>query len=381
MNLPRIARREHLDRQVALRAEAERRGWPGVVVLGRGGNTFDRHGDLMYLTGHYQAFVNVPDLPPYWSGRAHAVLVLPVDGDAVLLCSAPDVDPDVAIDDVRVTSRLADDAASLMHALGGGGFSGFDTVPHTIARDLPLELYEPAERTIEALRRRKSPTEQQLLRHACGVGSRAVDALMAAASPGALVADVVSRASAVVVGGGAVLYSASLSTGARIASFTGRPFPGFDPDHRFQAGEPARLDLSLVYEGYYCDLARSWVVGGNDLHPLADKIATAIRHALDIVVAAAAPGVTAGELARLGASALPDWVSAEYPVHWGHGLGMGWEGPWLLPDSEEVIDAGCTLAIERTASKEGVVMAGEHDVLVTEAGPEILTSAGWRGGA
>src|SRR6185437_5483055 len=98
-----------------------RRGWPGVVVLARGGNTYDRHGDLMYLTGHYQAFVNVPDRAPYWSGRAHAVLVLPVDGDAVLLCSAPDLDSAIAVDDVRVTSTLGADAAALMRALGGGG--------------------------------------------------------------------------------------------------------------------------------------------------------------------------------------------------------------------------------------------------------------------
>jgi Xaa-Pro dipeptidase len=379
MDLPRIARSEHRARQAALRAEAERRGWPGIVVIARGGNTYDRHGDLMYLTGHYQAFVNVPDRPPLWSGRAHAALVLPVDGEPILLCSAPDVDSGVAVDDVRVTSMLAHHAGVLMRELGGGGFSGFDTVPHTIARELPLDLFEPAEAAVEALRRRKSTAEQGLLRYACQLASEAVDALMAAAAPDAAAAEAVARAAAVVVGGGAMLYSASLSSGARIASFTGKPFPGFDPRHRFQTADPVRLDLSLVYEGYYADLARSWVVGGSGLNPAADRLIAAVRTALDAAVSGARSGATAGELARLGAAAMPDWASAEYPVHWGHGLGMGWEGPWLLTDSDEVIESGFTLAIERSARVDGLVMAGEHDVLVTDDAPVVLTSAGWHG--
>jgi Xaa-Pro aminopeptidase len=305
--------------------------------------------------------------------------VLAVDGEAVLLCSAPDLDPGIAVDDVRVTSTLGDDAAALMRALGGGGFSGFDTVPHSIARGLPLELFEPAEPVIEALRRRKSPAEQDLLRYACRLGSEAVDALMAAAAPGAIAAAAVSQAAEVIVGGGAMPYCASLSSGERIEHLTGRPFPGFDPTRPFERADPVRLDLSLVYEGYYCDLARAWVVGGNGSNARAAELVAAVRQALDAVVAAARPGATAGHLARVGAAALPEWARAEYPVHWGHGLGMGWEGPWLLPDSDEVIEAGYTLAIERSARADGLVMAGEHDVLVTEDGPEVLTSAGWDG--
>jgi Xaa-Pro dipeptidase len=217
----------------------------------------------------------------------------------------------------------------------------------------------------------------RVIRHACRLGSEAVAALMRAASPGASAAEAAAAAARVVVGGGAMVYCVSLSSGARITNFTGRPFPGFDPDHCFRTGEPTRLDLSLVYEGYYCDLARSWVIGGGDRNPAAAELVAAVRTALDEAVAAARPGATAGDVACAGIAALPASVSAEYPIHWGHGLGMGWEGPWLLPDSAEPIEEGFTLAIERSGRTGEIVMAGEHDVLVTRDGPEVLTSSPW----
>src|SRR6188472_1645872 len=85
---PRISREEYSERQHRARELAERAGASGVVVIGRGGGTYDRHGDLWYLTGHYQTFPYLHDRPPLWSGRAHAVLVLPVEGESLLICSA-----------------------------------------------------------------------------------------------------------------------------------------------------------------------------------------------------------------------------------------------------------------------------------------------------
>jgi hypothetical protein len=50
LSIPRV---EFIARQERLREIVEERGWPGIAVLGRGGGAYDRHGNLMYLSGHY----------------------------------------------------------------------------------------------------------------------------------------------------------------------------------------------------------------------------------------------------------------------------------------------------------------------------------------
>ena len=369
-----ISRAELLARQQRLRAAAEERGWPGVAVLGRGGGTYDRHGDLMYLSGHYQSFVHLPDRAPLWSGRSHALLVVPVEGRTRLLCSAPDFDTGLAVDDVAASGEFARDAARLLEELGGGGFSGWDVAPASLARALPLERFEPAEPVIEALRRRKSPAEQALLRRNCVIGTEAVEALMAAAVPGATEGEAVAAGVEVVACYGGRIAGIDLSAGDRII---GRPFPGYWAEHKLEPGDLARLDLAFVVDGYYCDFGRSWVVGGPDLNPDAAELIAVVRTGLDAAVAAAVPGATAGALARAGSAALPDWVETGYPPHWGHGLGLGWEGPMLLADSDEPIEEGYTLAVEVILRARALTAGGEYDILVTAAGPEVLTPAHW----
>lgn len=375
---PRIRSDEFRDRRDRLISLAAERHWPGVAVLGRGGGTYDRHGDLMYLTGHYQGFVHLRDRPPLWSGRSHALLTLPVKGEPVLLCSAPGLDPAVDLADVRVTASFPRDAAALLRRLGGGGFSGFDVAPVGWARTLPLDRFEPAEDVIESIRRRKSVAEIELLRYACGLGSDAMAALIDGVVPGVREAEAVALCLDPVVRGGAVPYGVSLATGDAVAPAAGgRPFPGYRHERRVGNGDPVTVDLSIVYEGYYCDFARSWVVGGPGLNPAMDELVDALEHALDAAVSAAVSGSPASAIATAGAAALPPTVLPSYPRHWGHGLGMGWEGPFLLPDNGEVIDEGMTLAIERGVVSGDLTAYGEHDVLVTATGAEVLTQSGW----
>jgi Xaa-Pro aminopeptidase len=374
---PSIPRGELLTRQALLRDVARERGWPGVAVLGRGGGTYDRHGDLMYLSGHYQSFVHLPDRPPLWSGRSHALLVIPLEGPTRLLCSAPEFDPDIAVDDAVATGEFARDAAIILDELGGGGFSGWDVAPFTLARKLPLTKFEPAEPSIEALRRRKSPAEQALLRHNGAVGTQAVEAIMGAAVPGATEGDAVAAGLAVVARHGGAVAAMTLSAGDRIESFTGRPFPGYRAERELVRGELARLDLAFVIEGYYCDFGRSWVVGGSGENLPAERLIAAVRGGLEAAVNAARVGASAGAVARAGTAALPDWAETGYPPHWGHGLGMGWEGPMLLPENDEPLEEGFALAIEVVVRAAGLAAGGEYNVLVTVDAPEILTPAAW----
>jgi Xaa-Pro aminopeptidase len=375
---PRISSQEFRDRRARLAELAELREWPGVAVLGRGGGTFDRHGDLMYLSGHYQGFVHLPDRPPRWSGRSHALLVMPVDGEPTLLCSAPGVDPVVDLADVRVTTEFPRDAGALLAQLGGGGFSGLDVAPISWARAFPLDRFEPAEATIESLRRRKSGAEIELLRYACNIGSDAMAALIVNLAPGARESDAVAQCVDAAVLGGAVPYGVSLTAGTAQTRGPGaRPFPGYRHDHRVQQGDPASADMTIVYEGYYCDFARSWVVGGRGLTPAMDELIDDLAGALDAAVAAAMPGSPASGIPAAGVGELRANAKPSYPHHWGHGLGMGWEGPFLIPENDETLAEDMTLAVELGLAAGGLTAYGEHDILLTAAGPELLTQSGW----
>jgi len=375
---PCISREEILDRQVALRSLCTEHGWPALAVAGRSAGTFDRHADLMWSCGHYETFVGLHDEPPRWSGRAHAVLVVRADGPTVLLCPTAELGDDVVTDDVRVArTDFAAEAAALFAEQRVAALAGADAIPWSLGRRMQLDGLADAHPALERLRRRKSPGELAVLRHACAIGTRAVDALVAAAVPGAMEGDALAAAAGVVLGAGAALYVHTLSVGDRNEHYAGRPLPGFRAERRMEAGEPARLDLVLVYEGYMCDFGRSWVVGGRDANPAYAEQVDGLRAALREAAAAAADGAVAGDVAGAGARALPPELEPAYPPHWGHGLGMGWDGPWLLPASCEPLQAGMTLAIETTLRGPAGVVAGEEDVLVGAGGAEVLTPAAW----
>jgi Xaa-Pro aminopeptidase len=306
------------------------------------------------------------------------MLALPVAGEPVLVCSAPEVSPELDITDVRVAvGDFAAQCAALMKPMAGGGLVGLDALPTPVGVALPIGDFEPADDVLEGLRRRKSPDEQAILREACRIGTAAVDAVIATAVPGATEGEAIAEAAAIACAAGAAPYLVAFATGDRASSYTGRPLPGWRAERELAAGEPARLDLVIVLEGYYCDFGRSWVIGGTAPGDPLGLLVAALRDSLDTAVAAAVPGAPAGAVARAGSAAVPEGVTMSYPPHWGHGLGLGWEGPWLLPDNDEELQDGYALAIEIALSHGGHTLAAEHDVLIGPHGAELLTPAGW----
>ena len=88
-----ISADEFAQRRAKATDAARERGLKGLMVCARGGGSVDRYGDVMYLSNFYTAFPFIPDRQPDWSARAHAFVLLPVDGPAAL----------------RQTSKIADD--------------------------------------------------------------------------------------------------------------------------------------------------------------------------------------------------------------------------------------------------------------------------------
>lgn len=384
---------EYRARQARLAAALAEGGYRGAVVVSRGGFTVDRASDVLYLTGHYQAYVYLPDEPPHWSGRAHTIFLLRTDGENCLLLSTPEYDPE------RITAGafahgadFAAEAIARMRALGLAegriALIGSDVLPTRMWRRLSAELpgvaWADADEVVAAHRRIKSPAECALIRRVTAINRRAVTGFAEALRPGRRESDAVAAAEAIALAEGAGVYYAAASSGEMSWAYASSPQPGFSR-RVLKAGDLVRLDLCIVADGYYSDFGRTFVVGapGAGQRRLLDTL----HAALDRTIAAIRPGRSAAEivaagdrgLAELGVAldepARPGQIAASYPAHWGHGLGLGWERPWMVADETLAVEEGMYLAIERALTLDGVgTVAAEQNLLVGSKGVELLTA-------
>jgi Xaa-Pro aminopeptidase len=374
---------EYRERQDRLREAGRARGLEAIVAFSRGGGTHDRVGDALWLAGLAAAQPFVPDLPGHWRAAGHVAVIVPMDGPATAVIETDELQAQPVVDRVIVSGDVI---AAVAEEVGAGrvGVLGADVLPASWWDAIPARL-EPADEIAWRLRRVKSPAERQLLRAAGALGARAVSAALAAAVPGASEATVAAALFETVVGEGGAVYDIVVSSGE--ASGTLGPSGGAAGAARWttrplRAGELLRLDTYGSLGGYWFDFARSLVVGGEPA-PEQAELLDALRSSVQAGIEMLRPGVRLADVARrcervLAESAhvsrhgVPDHTMSGF---WGHGLGVGWEPPWIGPDSDEVVAPGMCLAVERRAAVPGLGGAQyEDDVLVGADGPEVLTA-------
>jgi Xaa-Pro dipeptidase len=368
-------------------------GLRGALVVSRGGGTYDRHGDVRYLTGHYQPFVYLPENPPSWSGRSHTVFVIAADGRGVLCVSVPGEygHGPLAAEDVRVGEDFIEVVIGAARDLGLDrgrvGLVGLDVLPGNLWDRLragsPATAFEGIDDELGALRRRKSPAEQEAIRAAAAVGRRGVSAYLDALAPGVTEAEAVAAAVGSVTRDGGGIYLVAASSGDATWSYTTQPLPGFGT-RELVRGDLTRFDLVCVVDGYLSDFGRSATVGQPTDAQV--RLLGALHGGLDAAIAAIRVGAAVTDVIAAGDAALrdagvvldpqePGDLHAGYPPHWGHGLGMGWERPWFIESEDLVIEGDTYLAIERAVCLEGVGTASaEQTLLVHEDGIEVLTA-------
>jgi Xaa-Pro aminopeptidase len=93
--------------------------------------------------------------------------------------------------------------------------------------------------------------------------------------------------------------------------------------------------------------------------------------------AAIRPGALAGDVATAG---LRCQAELGIPVSGvfsglGHGVGMGWDVPWLNPGDPTPLVPGMVLCLEKTLVRDGWLGDFEETVLVTPDGAETITDA------
>ena len=351
-----VPREEFLERQDSARARAAEASLDGLVVYSRGGGAVDMHAEVFYLTNHYSPHPYFGDHQGLGTARSHAVLVLPVDGPAILVVDGPWWRPDLVVaDDVRPASDIG---AAVGKALRDAGLVDsriglVGTSFMSAAAYLGLQRHAGrrtslvvADMLVEELRRVKSPAELEILRCGALIGSRAVDAMMDAVREGNREVDAVRAAADVIVGSGAVMYDMPTTSGRLAHHFLWSRLPTYDSHRSLQRGDWFHADCYGAYGGYLWDFGRTTVVGGDpgdDQLTVLEASVGLVEHLAEIVK----PGVTAGEVHRQGmqwlseaAAGTPLAVSEDESPVLGHGLGLGWESPWLRPDEDVVLESG-----------------------------------------
>jgi Xaa-Pro aminopeptidase len=273
------------------------------------------------------------------------------------------------------------------------GVSGLNVMSARVHRQL-LELLPEAELVdaddlVEGLRVLKSRFELQKMRAAAEVGSAVVAAIMECAlSPGASEAQAVAAGYAIGIAGGVAFFDTAVASGPYSNYFTFGHLPSWS-GRVLEGGELFHADSYGAVEGYLFDFGRTCVVGG-DASAEQEALLDAAVEAVEQGIAAIRPGIKASAvfdavnayLRREGfaidGSASMETASAlsiGFPPH-GHGLGLGWEWPWLLPTEERELQVGMCLAVEAMPTRAGIGSTYfEQDVIVTEDGAELLTTA------
>jgi Xaa-Pro aminopeptidase len=323
--------------------------------------------------------------------RSHGVLVLPVDGPSILVMDVPWWRSDLVVaDEIRTGNDVVDRAAAAMRSAGlAAGRVGLVGASHMTAAaylglraELPhLELIRTDD-LVESLRVHKSPAEVEAMRAAIALGCDAVDAAMRAVAPGTTEADCVAEAAAVIARGGGVLYDAACASAGQAHNFTWARMPSSSL-RPLDVGDTFHMDCYGAFGGYFWDFGRTRIAGDQPSEVQRDLVEEAIR-IVDAICAAIRPGITASEVYRVGEAVMAESdVLRRIPVEEGdtegfpavgHGIGLGWEKPWLTPTDGTVLEPGMTIAVETLIGHPS--MGGgfhEENGVVTDSGFEVLT--------
>lgn len=396
---PKIPRAEYAARRDNLRADAAAAELDGVIAWSMGGSTLDRFANVFYLTNHYQPCCVLPDSPPLWTGFGHAGLVVPVEGPAALIVDQPDWRTDfVECDEVVVSRDVYRGVAGAVRASGleGKRIGLTDEERMTVAAhralvdQLPGTTFERADDLLMRRRMVKSDAEIEMMRFASLVGVEVMRAMMTSAAEGVTDGAVVAAGFQMACQLGAQPYDFAMASGPEDGHLWWARLPSWNWRRHYERGDIVHPDIYGAVDGYFYDFVRSLVVGGDPSAPQLELLEAGIG-CIHAAASAALPGNEARDVYAAGRRYLSDVgldhaddprdgvvdLSTEVLESIGHGLGLGWEEPWLTPQSDVVLDSGMVLAIEQHVSRRGVgTIRYEEVVLVRdEGGPEILTSA------
>jgi len=204
------------------------------------------------------------------------------------------------------------------------------------------------------------------MRKACDISVKAYDRCLPLLKPGMTRREIADR-----------LYISMIEEGAHPRH------PGFlmlnsstrYDERRYNKGDRMVADFGACYEGYYGDVTRMTIFGQpTDEHKKDHETACDV---IDLCFESMQPGTPIAEVSRVANRELikRGYQAVDSPKRIGHGIGMARAEPPSLNEVEtELYRAGMVLALEPKVRSEKSAVHLEEDVLITEEGPEFLTT-------
>lgn len=227
----------------------------------------------------------------------------------------------------------------------------------------------PDEDALDTLRARKCSQELALLRHAIRLTHDARDEVAAALTPGVTEEDVATKLTR-------ALSARSGEPSWALAQFgPSSSVPHGDASKRkLQTGDVVLLDCGTSFGGYQGDITRTFVFDGEPSGEVR-KVFQTVKKAHDAAVEAAGPGVPCEEVDAAARKVIEKAGYGKFFTHrTGHGLGMEvHEHPYLVKGNRRRLAPGNVVTVEPGVYlPERFGARHENDILVTEAGAEIL---------
>jgi Xaa-Pro dipeptidase len=222
---------------------------------------------------------------------------------------------------------------------------------------------------LTGMRRRKDPDEIESMRAVTRLTEAGYAAAKSQIEPGMTEYQMFSIIQEAIISaaGTAVELRGDFACGTRAIRGGGPP-----TDRRVEKGDLYILDLFPIYEGYTCDLCRTFCAG----KPTAEQqeVWAHVLKAHDVAQRLIRPGAPA----RAVYEGLCDHLhtlpigAGSFWHHAGHGVGMeGWEQPWLNAGTDQTFVEGEVIACEPALYEErlrgGIRL--EHNYVVTANGP------------
>lgn len=242
----------------------------------------------------------------------------------------------------------------------------------------------PTDRLVERARIKKDRFELELLRKAGGLVAELVPRVLAFLRPGRSEREIAGEIDWLLRRAGfeRPAFDTIVASGPHSALPHHRP-----GDRTLGPGDLVLLDFGGVYDGYCVDLTRTVALG--EPEPWARELAEAVAAAHAAALGAIRPGTRPSEVDEAARTLLHARGLGEYFAHGtGHGLGIEvHEEPRLtrrdalgaagdLAETDPPLEPGMVFTIEPGLYRPGLGgVRLEDDVIVTDAGGEVITEA------
>lgn len=382
---------EYEARWARVEAEMARRGLEAAVVFGRSGGTNDRCGDVLYLTNFFSTASGQGYDSALFEGRSFNSVLLRRGQVPELHADEPGLRAELfPTDRIVSANRPFRDIARAVADLkidGPVGLVGSDVVPlrywTVMQEEAPGIDWRIEDDLVTSVRRIKSPLEQDALRFGGATASRALTRFVEGLVMGRSETEAAAEASREIVRSGGTVHMLPCCHGELIDQFVANPIAAYT----FAAPKQGDLVRAWVYgpmfEGYFQDPGRTTVCGLKPTSSGQKEMVETGARIVDAVIEQIRPGVRVRDVAQHGRrlctqyGAVSNQMAEKWP-HFGHGLGLFFEKPYLgveMCEEDDVFEAGMALGVEAFFGLPGLGSAGfEQNLLVVEGGTELTTT-------